>query len=82
MGKIQIYKSKTVVRIPVDEVLMARVISPEATAFSLAEMIAGYAGMIAREKEVDLPGGVITTSFDPAYSEFVISFSNNLEMAI
>jgi hypothetical protein len=82
MGKIIIYKSKIVIRTSVDEVLTSKVVSPVATAFSLAEMIAGCAGIIAREKKVDLPEGVIATSFDPVRSEFVVTFSRTVEDAI
>jgi len=38
--------------------------------------------MKSLEKKVDLPGGAIATSFDPASSEFVVTFSSKIEDAI
>lgn len=82
MGKIQRYKNKTVIRISVDEILTAKLATSQNVIFTLAEMISKYALMKAVEKKVDLPGGVIATSFDPASLEFVVTFSNKVENAI
>ena len=82
MGVIQRQKSKVVVRFSVDEILTARVAASKNITFTLAEMVSNYAKMKAEQKKVELPGGVIATSFDPASSEFVVTFSNKVEDAI
>jgi hypothetical protein len=82
MGKIQRMKSKVVVRLGADEILTARIAVEKDHTFTLAELIRWYAEMKAKEKKVELPGGVIVTSFDPASSEFVVTFSCNVEDAI
>jgi hypothetical protein len=51
------------------------VISPEATSFTLAEMI-------ARGKKDNLPGVVNAIFFDPASMEFVVTFSYHVENAV
>jgi hypothetical protein len=82
MGKIQRMKSKVVVRLGADEILTARIAVEKDHAFTLAELIRWFAEMKAKEKKVELPGGVIVTSFDPGGSEFVVTFSNKVENAI
>lgn len=81
MGKIQQFSKKTEIRISVEEILTARVAVDRAVTFTLAEMISMFARMKAEEKKVDLPGGVIATSFDPASSEFIVTFSNSLDIS-
>jgi hypothetical protein len=82
MGKIQRMKNKVIVRLGADEILTARIAVERDYTFPLAELIRWYAQKKAQDKNVELPGGVIATSFDPANAEFVVTFSNQIEDTI
>jgi hypothetical protein len=81
MGKIQRMKNKIIVRLGADEILSARIAVEKDHTFTLAELIRWYAEMKAKEKQVELPGGVIATSFDPENSEFIVTFFKMVEDA-
>jgi hypothetical protein len=81
MGKILRYKNRVEIRIGIDEILTAKLAASQNVIFTLAEMISKYARIKAEENMVDLPGGVIATSFDPACLDFVITFTNSVEDA-
>ena len=78
MGEIIKYKGKVIVRMTVDEVLTTRVSATKDVTFTLAEMIWKFAQMKAQQKGVELPNTVIETTFDPAKTEFVVTFGEGL----
>jgi hypothetical protein len=82
MGQIQRLKDRVVVRFSVDEILTIRVAASKNVTFSLAEMISKIAEMKATQKIVHLPKGVVTTTFDLASHEFVVTFVDDLGKTI
>jgi hypothetical protein len=82
MGQIQRLKDRVVVRFSVDEILTARVAASKNATFSLAEMISKIAEMKATQKNVSLPKGVVTTTFELARYEFVVTFAEDLGRTI